>query len=118
MEEPSQRSLNVLDVGIDGAWTEGWRKPCVCSTLPDRGSSISGTTGVYNEGEMPKVRGPPLAQFLRGIQVRTALQSEDPAAPASSRAPSPLWCTANSISTCHAQPLQLRAAADAPSYTY
>ena len=51
------------------------------STLLDHESSISVTTGAHDEGERPKVRGPPLAQFQRGHQVLKVPQSENPASP-------------------------------------
>ena len=72
-------------------WTEDRRKPRMSSTLLDHGSSVGGTAGAHDEGERPKVRGPPLAQFWRGPQVPTVPRSEGPAVPASSRAPSPFF---------------------------
>ena len=59
------------------------------STRLDRGRSAGVSAGAHAEGERPKVRGPPLARFRRGFEVPTARRSEDPAAPAPSRAPSP-----------------------------
>ena len=55
----------------------------------DHGRSSGVAAGAHDRGERPKLGGPPLALFRRGLEVPKVPQSEDPAAPASSHTPSP-----------------------------
>ena len=55
----------------------------------DHGRSVGVAAGTHGEGAGPKVCGLPLAQLRRGLEVLIVPWSEDPAAPAPSRAPSP-----------------------------
>ena len=56
------------------------------NTRHDHGRSAGVAAGAHGEGEGPKVSGPPLALFRRGLEVPEVPRSEDLAAPASSRA--------------------------------